>query len=152
MLYSGLKTGAFIGVLHFMSAEPRDFRDQKLAPGFYTLRYALFPPESNPAGASRFREFVVLIPIAADTQPDRSLMLDEVVRLGRLASRNTYPAVVGLIQVNPAYKRLPAVVADDQGNCALQIPAHERLPGGLELREAEMAILVVTAPKMRGPS
>lgn len=128
MLYSGLKTGAFIGVLHFMSAEPRDFRDQKLAPGFYTLRYALFPPESNPAGASRFREFVVLIPIAADTQPDRSLMLDEVVRLGRLASRNTYPAVVGLIQVNPAYKKLPAVVADDRGNSRFKFPRTKRCP------------------------
>jgi hypothetical protein len=59
---------------------------------------------------------------------------------------------VGPIQVNPAYKNLPAVVADDQGNCAIQIPAHEMLPGGTKLQEAEVAILVVTAPKETGGS
>jgi hypothetical protein len=152
VFYSGLKTGAFIGVLHFMTPEAEDFRDQKLAPGFYIMRYALFPPDSNPAGASRFREFVVLIPLAADAQPERSLTLEEMVRLGCLASRTAYPAIVGLTHVNPAYEKLPAVVADDQGNCALQIPAHEVLPGGTKLQEAEIAILVVTAPKETGGS
>src|SRR5277367_3194378 len=45
--YNALKPGALLGVIHFLDEANEDYRedfhDQKLRPGYYTMRYAALP-------------------------------------------------------------------------------------------------------------
>lgn len=150
ILYGNLPVGSLVGVLQAISPETEDFRDQKLKPGLYTMRYAQVPQDGNHMGVSQYRDFLLLIPARADTQPDKVLSFDELVKLSRLATGTGHPAVMSLVPANPNYKKLPAVVADDQGNCALQVQVHERSPAGAQ--DAALAILLVTPPKEEGGS
>ena len=159
LLYGELTPGAVIGVLHFPEfAESeifrRDFRDQRLKPGFYLLRYAQIVQDKELADErnqrdededdnriSPFRDFAVLTPLSADDQPDRVLTHDELFRLGRLASGGKNPALLSLVQVNPAYKNFPAVVPEDTGNCTLQIMLRAKPAKGGREKSLPLAIL-----------
>ena len=61
-----------------------------------------------------------------------------------------HPALTSLVPVNPAYKRLPAVVADEVGNCAVQVSL--RAGPGAASYDLEIALLVLTPPKEEGGS
>ncbi len=150
VLYGDLQTGALVGLLHFMNSDAEDSRDQKLKPGFYTMRYVQFPPDNSEIGSSQYSDFLLLSPMTADWQVTKVLSFDEVVRLSRIATGTGHPALMSLVPVNPAYKRLPAVVADDVGNCAVQASLREESEAGP--RDLKLALLLLTPPKEEGGS
>jgi hypothetical protein len=121
VLFGALAEGAFVGVIHFPNATT-DFRSQAIKPGFYTLRYALIPQDGNHMGVNPFRDAFVLGPIAADTDPNKALRFDDVVKLGRQASGTPHPGFLVGAQVNGS--TFPAVAKDDSGNWDLAIKAH----------------------------
>ena len=151
LLYSSLQPGALVGMLQFISPQAEDFRDQKLKPGLYTMRYAQIPQDGNHMGVSEYRDFILLSPMSADTQLDKALPFDDLVNLSRKATGTGHPAVISLGAPNPAYKKLPALLQDDQGNCSLQVDLHENVPTGSP-QDVKLAILLVTAPKESGGS
>ena len=151
ILYGSLQPGTLVGLLQFISPEAEDARDQKLKAGLYTMRYALIPEDGNHMGVSEYRDFVLLIPLKDDTQLDKVLAFDDLVNLSRKAAGTGHPAVISLAPPNPAYKKLPALLQDDQGNCSLQVDLHETLVTGPP-QDVKLAILLVTAPKESGGS
>jgi hypothetical protein len=151
LLYGSLQPGALVGLLQFISPDAEDFRDQKLKPGLYTMRYAQIPQDGNHMGVSEYRDFVLLSPLSADTQLDKVLAFDDAVNLSRKATGTGHPAVISLSPPNPAYKKLPALLQDDQGNCSLQVDLHEDAPAGSP-QDVKLAIILVTAPKESGGS
>ena len=151
ILYGSLQPGVLVGLLRFVSSSAEDTRDQKLKPGLYTMRYALIPQDGNHMGVSEYRDFVLLSPLSADTELDKVLSFDDLVNLSRKASGTGHPAVIGLAPPNPAYKKLPALVQDDQGNCSLQVDLRENPTSGAA-QDVKLAILLVTAPKESGGS
>ena len=150
ILVNNLQVGTLVGLLQFLSKDAEDARDQKLKIGLYTMRYAQIPQDGNHMGASQYRDFLLLSPIAADTQLDKVLSFDDLVNLSRRSTGTGHPAVMSLVSPNPAYKKLPAVVADDQGNCSIQASLHEKGPGGDQ--NTPLALLLVTPPKENGGS
>jgi len=151
ILYGSLRPGTLVGLVQFISPSTEDFRDQKLKPGLYTMRYAQIPQDGNHMGVSEYRDFVLLSPLSADTQLDKVLALDDLVNLSRKAAGTGHPAVISLGPPNPAYKNLPALLQDDQGNCSLQVVLHESPPAG-NPQDVKLAILLVTTPKETGGS
>jgi hypothetical protein len=150
VLYGELQTGALVGLLHFIAADAEDFRDQKLKPGFYIMRYAQVPPASDEAGSSEYQDFLLLSPMGVDSLVTQALPWDQMIRVSSAATGTGHPALMSLVPVNPAYKRLPAVVADDVGNCALQVSLREESEAGP--RDVELALLLLTPPKEEGGS
>ena len=65
VLYPILADGELIGVVKFAS-EAHDYRDQTIAPGVYTLRYALQPVNGDHLGVSTYRDYALLLPAAKD--------------------------------------------------------------------------------------
>lgn len=57
----------FMGVL-VVHKERRDFRDDPVAPGTYTLRMGLQPQDGNHMGTAPYNTFLVLIPHAKDAE------------------------------------------------------------------------------------
>lgn len=152
--YGQLMPGSLLGVLHFPPDTPQDFRedfrDQKLAPGLYTLRYAQLPADAAHQDVAAFRDFLLLSPLAADTD-SQPVATEELLRLSRQASRSAHPAVLSMAPANPAYKQLPAAIADDAGQCTLQIILHTKA-GETSKGELTVAVVVVTPKKESGES
>src|SRR5712692_8809247 len=66
--YGQLAEGTLVAVIRF-SAEVKDYRQQRVKPGVYTLRYALVPVDGNHLGVAPQRDFLLAAPAAADTDP-----------------------------------------------------------------------------------
>jgi len=117
-VYSNLSVGALVGVIHFL-ASWSDFRGQPIKPGYYTLRYARMPQDGNHMGANPYPDFVALSPAAADTEIDKGLKFEDLVKLSKQASGTGHPAVMSLVPVSQGAS-FPSVVQDDQGRWVLQ--------------------------------
>lgn len=94
-VYTTLPEGALIGVITFPKAAS-DFRGQSIKAGTYTLRYEVHPTDGNHMGISPIRDFLLLVPVAADTNPDATFKFEELVKLSAKASGTNHPAVLSL--------------------------------------------------------
>jgi hypothetical protein len=94
-VYTTLPEGVLIGVIRFPKAV-NDFRGQPVAAGVYTLRYAVHPTDGNHMGISPIRDFLLLVPIAADTNPGALIKFDELVKLSAKAAGTNHPASLSM--------------------------------------------------------
>lgn len=145
LVYGNLRPGAFVGVIHFLPEADqeyrKDFRNQKLKPGYYTLRYGVMEAgigEHGPVPG----DFAVLAPVALDTNYARAVSKTELLRLSRAASHTKDPAVMSLIEVTVARKDFPDVSTDYAGTCVLQVKLHMKAKKG-ETAGQEMAMAIV---------
>jgi len=121
VLFGGLTVGAFLGVLHFPNATP-DFRSQTIKTGFYTLRYELIPQDGNHMGVNPYRDAFVLGSVSADTDPDKTLSFEDVVKLSQQASGTPHPGF--LVGAPVSGDSFPSVVKDDSGHWNVQLKGH----------------------------
>ncbi len=121
VLYGALPEGGFLGVMHFPNATP-DFRSQTIKPGFYTLRYGLIPQDGNHMGVNPTRDAFVLAPVSADTDPDKILSFEDLVKLSEQASGTPHPGFLVGAQVSGT--SFPSVAKDDSGNWNVQMKGH----------------------------
>lgn len=127
-LYPGFSVGSLLGVLRFPSAGS-DFRGQTIKPGYYSLRYALIPQDGNHMGVNPYRDFVLLSPVAADTQVDKTLKLEDLLRLSRQVSGTPHPAVMSLVPASQG-ATFPSAVQDDKGHWVLQLKVQGKSAAG----------------------
>lgn len=118
-VYPSLGVGTLVGVVHFPAAGS-DFRGQAIKPGYYTLRYALLPQDGNHMGVNPYRDFLLLSPVAADTQIDKPLQPADLYKLSRQASGTNHPALMSLVPTAQG-ATFPSLGQDDQGHSVLQI-------------------------------
>ena len=64
-----VQPGVLVGVVR-LKRKGADFRGQDIASGVYTLRYANQPEDGNHVGTFATRDFLLMVPAAADTSPD----------------------------------------------------------------------------------
>lgn len=112
-MYKSLGESALIGVITFAKAAS-DFRGQSIKPGAYTLRYALHPADGNHLGISPIRDFLVLIPVTLDQNPDAQYKFEELVKMSAKASGTNHPAVISLVL--PEGKPAPSLVENEHGH------------------------------------
>jgi len=97
VLYPDLAESTLIGVISFPSPAS-DYRGQAIKAGFYTLRYELIPDDGNHLGVAPNRDFLLLIPVSADSDPGATFKFGELVNLSRKASETHHPAPLSLVQ------------------------------------------------------
>jgi hypothetical protein len=156
ILYGNLKVGTMVGVVHYLAESSEDyredFRDQKLRPGYYTMRYAQMPPDGEHKDVNPYRDFVLLSPVSVDREPDKVLGMDELLKWSRLASHGRHPAIMSLVPTAAGYKNSPAVRTDDAGTCILQVKLHAKPEKSGSPQEVTLAIIMVTPIKENGAS
>ncbi|SIO59142.1 hypothetical protein SAMN05444166_5940 [Singulisphaera sp. GP187] len=115
ILFPTLKTGELIGALRF-AAEGRDFRDQAISKGVYTLRYGLQPMNGDHLGASPFRDFALLLPAAKDkTLGD--LAQKPLHEESAESAGTSHPAILMLLEApESAPKGETSIVHDEEKN------------------------------------
>jgi hypothetical protein len=96
-VYTTMGESVLVGVISFTRATT-DFRGQALKPGTYTLRYAVHPADGNHLGISPIRDFLALVPVAMDQNPDAQPKFDELMKLSARVAGTNHPAVISLVQ------------------------------------------------------
>ena len=119
--YGALSQGTFLGVIHYPK-QTSDFRGQTIKAGFYTLRYSLIPQDGNHMGVFGTRDAIHLGPISADTDVNKTLSYNELIKLGRMVSGTPHPAFLVMEPVSG--DTFPSVVQDDMGYWDLELKAH----------------------------
>lgn len=121
ILYSGLSMGELVGAVNFPAAA-KDYRGQTIKPGYYTLRYALIPQDGNHMGVSSYRDFLLLVRVADDTNPSQNMTFEDVVKASRLATGTGHP---GILMLDPpsqsANAAFPGAFQDDNGDWAVEV-------------------------------
>jgi hypothetical protein len=111
-IYTTLPEGALIGVITFPKMM-NDFRGQSIKAGTYSLRYEVHPTDGNHMGISPIRDFLLLVPVAADPNPETNLKFEELVKLSAKASGTNHPAALSL--ASPAAAAL-SVTTDEHNH------------------------------------
>jgi hypothetical protein len=119
VVYSQLTPGTLFGAIRF-PAQVIDFRDQKIKPGVYTLRYELSPVNGNHQGVAPQRDFLLLSPPAQDTTT-ATLGFKPLVKLSRETTTRHHPSVWSMMPADGAPATLPAVATQDGDNGTIQV-------------------------------
>jgi hypothetical protein len=109
--YTWLADSALIGVVTFPK-QATDFRKQNIRPGAYTMRYAVHPQDGNHIGISPIRDFLLLVPVAADQDPDAKLKFEELTALSKKASGTNHPSPLSLVS-SDGINTWPSVFEDE---------------------------------------
>lgn len=131
VIYTQLTESTLVGVLHFPKIGS-DFRGQAIPSGFYTLRYALIPNDGNHLGVAPNRDFLLLLPVAADADPNASFKFQDLVALSRTATGTKHPGPLSMAQPSGT---APAISKDEQDHwifsAAMKLGSGEDLPFSL---------------------
>lgn len=104
--------GQLIGVLRFRS-KGADFRDQEIAKGVYTLRYAQQPVDGNHVGTSVTRDFLLMVK-ADEDQSAKPIAAEELTELSAAAAESKHPAMLALKK--PLVDGAKPALAHDEAN------------------------------------
>jgi len=134
-LFPQVGESTMLGVISFPQAAT-DFRGQAIRPGFYTLRYELAPDDGNHLGVSQYRDFLLLVPAAHDTDPDKVLTFDELVTLSRGSTGTKHPGPLSLLPADSG--ATPAIAQNADGfwvfSAAVKLSSGENLAFGLVVK------------------
>lgn len=108
-----LEAGQVVGAISF-PGRSRDFRDQRLGKGVYTLRYALQPQDGNHIGTSDTRDFLVMIKAADDEGAEKIDNPDKLIELAAAAANSTHPAMLALKRRTDKPEKFPALRHDEE--------------------------------------
>ena len=127
-----------MGVIHFPAAA-KDYRGQGVKAGYYTLRYELVPQDGNHMGVSQYRDFLLLVPAAKDTDGTKAVTFADAVKLSRDSTDTGHPGVMLMDSVSDSDKTFPALFQDYSQNWALQMEAQVGTSG----QKLPLAIVLV---------
>lgn len=94
--YAEISESTLVGLVSFPKAA-KDYRGQGVKAGLYTLRYALIPADGNHLGAAPARDFLLMVALASDRDPDSQFSFDELVKLSRDGIAAPHPAPLSLL-------------------------------------------------------
>jgi len=116
--WTDVPEGTLVGAVK-LGADIRDIRGRPVKAGVYTLRYGIQPKTDDHFGISPFRNFLLLCPVAIDTNP-AALSHDATVELSAQTLGGKHPAVLSIDP--PAGKDAPlSVYTTDLGHKSLII-------------------------------
>jgi hypothetical protein len=131
--YPQLAESTMFGVIHFPKAAA-DFRGHRISAGFYTLRYELMPDDGNHLGAAPNRDFLLVIPAAADADPSATFGFQDLVAMSAQTSGTKHPSPLSLVETNSPSSS-PATSKNDQGywvfSSTMKLNSGEDLPFAL---------------------
>jgi hypothetical protein len=111
--------GSLIAVMH-LETDYQDRRGQKLTPGFYSMRHSLFPMNGDHQGVAPQRDFLLLTPLADDSDPNATPDFQTLVNWSKKASKTPHPAVFSYWKEDPKY--FDGGMSDQgEGEWALQV-------------------------------
>lgn len=109
--YAWLPESTLVAVIRFPK-DAIDFRKQGIKAGTYTLRSELNPVDGNHLGISQFRDFLLLVPIGVDAEPDARYSFEELTALSRKTTNSNHPSPMSLVSLD-GINTWPSVFEDE---------------------------------------
>ena len=141
-----LESGTLLGAMRISENDVGDFRDLKIAPGVYTLRYGLQPTDDAHEYTKQFRDFVVLLSASDDTDPARIGDEEDLSKRGIDTTGETHPAILYLKAPQEGRRNLPAMVrgpATDGATDLHVLVARTTAQGNSRIREIQIELVIV---------
>jgi hypothetical protein len=95
VVFTQIPHGALLGVIRF-PAQGADRRGQPIRPGLYTLRLSFYPVDGAHQGVSPQRDFLLMVPVADDTDLNATPNYDQLVKMSAQAAGTAHPAVLSI--------------------------------------------------------
>jgi len=92
--FGQLAEGTLLGVMR-LAGDAKDYREQNIKAGVYTLRYALHPVDGNHSGIAPQRDFALLAPVADDADPATITRVEALKRSAK-STGTAHPSVWSL--------------------------------------------------------
>ncbi len=106
------RQGQLVGVVRF-PRDGGDFRDQEIAEGVYTLRYAQMPVDGAHVGVSPTRDFLLLVAVD-DEQSIEDIEYDDLTSLSSDAVGTSHPGLLSMKKVEDDGKKAPSIRHDEE--------------------------------------
>jgi hypothetical protein len=90
-----VKPATLLGAVSLPKAR-RDYRDDELPAGTFTMRFALQPQDGNHLGTADYTYFAVLVPAKLDTKPDGITDYKTLVKTSSKATSTEHPVILSL--------------------------------------------------------
>jgi hypothetical protein len=91
----GLKSATLIGAVS-VSGDRRDYRDDELHAGVYSMRFVLMPQDGNHLGTAEFNYFAALVPAKLDPKPDAINDYKSLVKASSKETATEHPVILSL--------------------------------------------------------
>lgn len=129
--FDGARPAALLGVIS-VSRTGRDYRDDDIPNGVYTLRYLLQPQDGNHLGTAEFPHFALLVPARLDTKPDAFTEARPLVRASSQGTATEHPLILSLRPLSLGEEvPLPALATPipDHHSVAVELSARSQTEG-----------------------
>jgi len=93
--FTQIPHGSLLGVIRF-PAQGADRRGQPIKPGLYTLRLSFYPVDGDHQGVSPQRDFLLMVPVADDTDLNATPNYDQLVKMSAKAAGTGHPAALSI--------------------------------------------------------
>ncbi|MBI1323563.1 hypothetical protein GC170_10305 [bacterium] len=127
VLFPFLAEGELLGAVEVL-AEIGDYRDQPIAPGFYTFRYGLQPVNGDHLGTSPFRDYGCLVPSKIDLKPG-ALTKKALEKQSAEAAGTSHPAIMMFLAVEGEAESGTVVRDDANDRTSIVIPLNIEAEG-----------------------
>ncbi len=119
-----LKQASLLGAVA-VSRDRRDYRDDELHAGVYTMRFALQPQDDNHLGTSEFNYFAVLTPAKIDNKLDGISDYKALVKASSKETSTDHPVILSLRPASSDQGDLPQLntPAPDHKSVRVKVPA-----------------------------
>jgi hypothetical protein len=109
-----------------VSRDQRDYRDDELHAGVYTMRFALQPQDGNHLGTSEFNYFAVLTPAKIDNKLDGISDYKSLVKASSKETSTDHPVILSLRPASSDPGDLPQLntPAPDHKSVRVKVPAN----------------------------
>jgi hypothetical protein len=118
-----IKQATLVGVVSVPSAQ-RDYRDDELAAGVYTMRFVLQPQDGNHLGSAEFPYFAALTPVKLDTKSDGITDYKALVKASSKETSTDHPVILSLRPATSDAGEAPQLTepASEHKSVRVQVP------------------------------
>jgi len=119
-----IKLATLLGVVA-VSRDQRDYRDDELRAGIYTMRFALQPQDGNHLGTSEFNYFAVLTPAKIDNKLDGISDYKALVKASSKETSTDHPVILSLRPASSDQGEVPQLnaPAPEHKSVRVKVPA-----------------------------
>jgi hypothetical protein len=119
-----VKQSTLLGAVNVTQAR-RDYRDDELAAGVYTMRLALQPSDGNHLGSSEYVWFAALVQAKLDLKPDGITDYKSLVKASSKGTTTDHPVILSLRPASSADGELPKLSepAPEHKSVRVRVPA-----------------------------
>ena len=122
--FDSIKPTTLLGVVS-VAKPARDYRDDEIAAGVYTMRLILQPQDGNHLGSSEFPQFAALTPAKVDTRPEGIIDYKSLVKASSQDTSTDHPVILSLRPVSSDQGEFPRLEepAPEHKSVRVKVPA-----------------------------